>query len=55
MRPIYAVLIIIGMLLLIALLVGIVVTSFRFFLWIGAIGLVIWAIYALVKRPWKDD
>ena len=54
MRPIFAALIIIGMLLLIALIVGIVLTNFRFFLWIAIIGLIIWAIYALVKRPWRD-
>jgi hypothetical protein len=54
MRPLYAALIIIGLVLLIFVIVGIVITNFRFFLWLGVIGLVIWAIYALVKRPWRD-
>jgi hypothetical protein len=52
-RPLYAALIIIGMLLLIALLVGIVLTTFKFLLWVGITGLVIWGIYALVTRPWR--
>jgi len=53
-RPIYAALLIIGMLLLIALILGVVLANLRFFLWIGIIGLVVWGVYALVTRPWRD-
>jgi len=53
-RPIYAALLIIGMLLLIALVLGVILATFRFFLWIGIIGLVIWGVYALATHPWRN-
>ncbi len=48
-----AALIIVGSLMLAFIVAGVVFAHLRFFLWIGIIGLIIWAIYALVTRPWR--
>lgn len=53
MRILVAMLAVVGSLLLAFVVVGIVFTHFRFFIWIGVIGLVVWAIYVLVARPWR--
>jgi hypothetical protein len=53
MRTLWAVLIVIGSILLVFLLVGLVFTNLRFFIWLAIIGLVIWGIYMLVTRPWR--
>ncbi len=53
MRMLMAMLMVVGSLMLAFLVVGVVFANLRFFIWIGAVGLVIWAIYALVARPWQ--
>ena len=53
MRPILVVLTVIGSILLAVLLVGILFSNLRFFIWLAIIGLVVWGIYMLVTRPWR--
>jgi hypothetical protein len=53
MRGVLVVLMVIGSILLAFLLVGILFTNLRFFIWLAIIGLVIWGIYMLVTRPWR--
>ncbi len=53
MRGVLVVLMVIGSILLALLLTGILFTDLRFFIWLAIIGLVIWAIYMLVTRPWR--
>jgi hypothetical protein len=53
MRILLAVLIVIGSVLLALLLVGILITNLRFFIWLSIIGLVVWGIYMLITRPWR--
>jgi hypothetical protein len=53
MRTVLAVLLVIGSILLAFLLVGILFSNLRFFIWLAIIGLVVWGIYMLVTRPWR--
>ena len=53
MRVLLAIVLIVGGLLLAFIIAGLVFANLRFFIWVGIIGLIIWAIYALVTRPWR--
>jgi len=53
MRVLVTVLLIVGSILLAFLVVGIVFSNLRFFIWLGIIGLIIWGIYMLITRPWR--
>jgi hypothetical protein len=53
MRVLLAALIIVGGILLALLIVGVVFSNLRFFLWLAIIGLVVWGIYMLITRPWR--
>jgi hypothetical protein len=53
MRFLVAVLLIVGGILLALLVVGVVFSNLRFFIWLAIIGLVIWGIYMLITRPWR--
>jgi len=53
MRVLKGVLLVVGSLLLAFIVVGIVFSNLRFFIWIGIIGLVVWGISMLVTRPWR--
>jgi hypothetical protein len=53
MRFLVAALLIVGGILLALLVVGVVFSNLRFFIWLAIIGLVIWGIYMLITRPWR--
>jgi hypothetical protein len=53
MRLLVAALLISGGILLALLVVGIVFSHLRFFIWLAIIGLVVWGIYMLITRPWR--
>jgi hypothetical protein len=53
MRMLVAALLIVGGILLALLVVGVVFSNLRFFIWLAIIGLVIWGIYMLITRPWR--
>jgi hypothetical protein len=53
MRVLLAALFIVGGILLALLIVGVVFSNFRFFIWLAIIGLVVWGIYMLITRPWR--
>jgi hypothetical protein len=46
-------LVVIGTFLAAVLVVGLVFSNLRFFIWVGIIGLIVWGIYTLVTRPWR--
>jgi hypothetical protein len=53
MRVLLAALFIVGGILLAILIVGVVFSNLRFFIWLAIIGLVVWGIYMLITRPWR--
>jgi hypothetical protein len=53
MRVLLAALFIVGGILLALLIVGVVFSNLRFFIWLAIIGLVLWGIYMLITRPWR--